>query len=328
VVARVYPDADHPRMFSLFATAWVVPSMVGPAVVGAVAETVGWRWVFLAVPVLTVPAVALLWRGLAGQPVTGGQAEPAHGFMVRIAWAALTAVGAALVQYGSDGRLPLLLAGLAVLAVTLPRLLPRGTLRAARGLPSVVALRGLAAGAFLGGEVLVPLMLIGERGVSPILAGIALTGGALSWSFGSWLQGRQVFAQQTNLRLGTLAITAGLALMSTVAFDAVPVALAYPAWVVGGFGIGLVYPTLSVITLEISKPGQQGVNSSALQLGEMVFTVVSIAVTGALFLAFGYAVAFAATVLIGALGFAVAPRTATGKVAVLDPVAPVAGAAA
>jgi hypothetical protein len=45
-------------------------------------------------------------------------------------------------------------------------------------------------------------------------------------------------------------------------------------------------------------------------------------VTGALFLAFGYAVAFAATVLIGALGFAVAPRTATGKVPVVEPVGP------
>ena len=322
LVARVYPEAQHPRMFSLFATAWVVPSMVGPAVVGAVAETIGWRWVFLAVPLLTIPAAVLLWRGLAGQPLTGGQAEPAPGFAVRVGWAALTAVGAAMVQYGSDGRLPLLVAGLALLMVTLPRLLPRGTMRAARGLPTVVALRGLAAGAFLAGEVLVPLMLIGERGLSPILAGVALTGGALSWSFGSWLQGRQVFAQQTNLRVGTAAITAGLLLMASVAFEVVPVAIAYPAWVVGGFGIGLVYPTLSVLTLEISRPGEQGMNSSALQLGEMVFTVVAIAVTGALFLAFGYATAFAATVLLAVLGFAVAPRTATGKAAVLETVTP------
>ncbi|MFD2349215.1 MFS transporter [Nonomuraea ferruginea] len=29
VVARVYPEELHPRVFSLFATAWVVPSMVG-----------------------------------------------------------------------------------------------------------------------------------------------------------------------------------------------------------------------------------------------------------------------------------------------------------
>ncbi len=147
LVARAYPEAQHPRMFSLFATAWVVPSMVGPAVVGAVTETIGWRWVFLAVPLLTIPAAVLLWRGLAGQPLTGGQAEPAPGFAVRVGWAALTAVGAAMVQYGSDGRLPLLVAGLALLMVTLPRLLPRGTMRAARGLPTVVALRGLAAGA-------------------------------------------------------------------------------------------------------------------------------------------------------------------------------------
>lgn len=318
IVARVYPEPQHPRMFSLFATAWVVPSMVGPAVVGTVAETIGWRWVFLTAPILTVPGAVLLARGVAGQPVKGGQTASSPGFARRVGWAALTAVGAALVQYGSDHRLALLLAGLAVLALTLPRLLPKGTVRAAHGLPTVVALRALTAGGFLTGEVMVPLMLIGDRGMSPVLAGLVLTVGALSWSLGSWLQGREVFTRQTNLRTGTVAITVGLLMMGSVAFDTVPVAVAYPAWLVAGFGIGLVYPTLAVLTLEISRPGEQGANSAALQLGEMVFTVVAIALTGALLLTFGYATAFAATVLIAALSLTVVPRTTRGTIAVLQ----------
>ncbi|MGW4468094.1 MFS transporter [Nonomuraea sp. NPDC004354] len=310
VVARVYPEESHPKIFSLFATAWVVPSMVGPAVVGLVVGTLGWRWVFLLVPALTVVAALILARGLAGQPVTGGQAAPAPGLGGKVAWAALTAVGAGLMQYGSDGRLPLLLAGLALLLFALPKLLPAGTLRAARGLPAVVALRGLTAAAFFAAEVIVPLMLINERGMSPLLAGFALTGGALTWSFASWLQGREVFGRSVNLFGGTAAVALGILLMGAVTFDAVPVALAYPSWIITGFGMGLVYPTLSVLTLELSRPGEQGVNSSALQVGESVFSVVSVAVTSALFAGAGqgYWAVYAATLVMALAGLWVAPR--------------------
>ncbi|WP_240506481.1 MFS transporter [Thermoactinospora rubra] len=310
VVARAYPEEQHPKIFSLFATAWVVPSMAGPAVVGAIVETVGWRWVFLAVPILTVAGAALLWRGVAGQPISGGQAAPAPGLGRKLGWAALTAVSAGLMQYGSTLSIPMLVAGFVLLAVALPRLLPAGTLRAARGLPAVVSLRGLSAGAFFAAEVVVPRMLIDEREMSAVAAGLALTGGALTWSFASWLQGREVFTRMTNLVGGTAAIVTGLVVAGAVTFDAMPVVLIYPAWIVTGFGMGLVYPTLSVLTLELSAPGEQGVNSSALQVGEMVFSVVAVAVTSALFTAAGsaYWVVFAITLALALAGLWAAPR--------------------
>ncbi|MDF5756948.1 MFS transporter [Spongiactinospora sp. TRM90649] len=311
LVARVYPEAQHPKIFSLFATAWVVPSMVGPALVGAVAAAGHWRLVFLAVPFLTVIAGIFLVRGLAGQPISGGQAEPAPGLLRKTGWAVLTAVGAGLMQYGSDGEPVLLAVGVLVLLLALPRLLPKGTVRAARGLPAVVALRGLTAGAFFAAEVMVPLMLDAKYFLSPLTAGLALTGGALSWSFASWLQGREVFSRMVNLVAGTASISAGIALMGVVSFGLGPVALAYPSWIVAGFGMGLVYPTLSVLTLELSARGEQGVNSSALQVGEMVFSVVAVAVTSALFIATanGHWSVFAATLVLTLLGLAVAPRT-------------------
>jgi len=310
VVARVYPEELHPKIFSLFATAWVVPSMVGPAVVGVVVDAWGWRYVFLLVPVLTVAGGLVLMRGLAGQPVAGGQGTPAPGLGAKIGWAVVAAVAAGLMQYGSGGRVVLLVAGLVILAVALPRLLPAGTLRAARGLPAVVGLRGLAAGALFAAEVLVPLMLIEERGLSPLMAGIALTGGALTWSFASWLQGREVFSKLINLRLGSAALAVGILAMSSVTFGAVPVAVAYPSWIIAGFGMGLIYPTLSVLTLELSAPGEQGANSSALQVGESVFSVVAVAVTSALFTAVGsgYWAAFMVTLAMALMGLAIAPR--------------------
>ncbi|MGI5273851.1 MFS transporter [Nonomuraea sp. CA-218870] len=310
VVARVYPEELHPRVFSLFATAWVVPSMVGPAVVGLITETVGWRWVFLLVPFLTVAAGLVLVRGLAGQPVHGGHAAQARGLLGKIAWAAVTAVAAVLMQYGSDDRFPLLAIGLLVLAVALPRLLPAGTLRAVRGLPAVVGLRGLATGAFFAAEVMVPLMLHDERGMSPFTAGIALTGGALTWSFASWLQGREVFGRGTNLWLGSAALSAGILAMGAVAIPGVPLALAYPAWIAAGFGMGLIYPTLSVLTLELSAPAEQGENSAALQLGESVFSVTAVAVTAALFTATdsAYWTVFAAALVMAASGLLIVRR--------------------
>ena len=64
------------------------------------------------------------------------------------------------------------------LLVCAPRLLPAGFLRAARGLPTVIGLRGLASAAFVGAEVVIPLLLSRERGFEPTAAGLVLTVGA------------------------------------------------------------------------------------------------------------------------------------------------------
>ncbi|MCC4593561.1 MFS transporter, partial [Xanthomonas campestris pv. cannae] len=68
LVARLYPQAIRPRMFAAFSAGWVVPSLIGPSISGLVVEHVGWRWVFLAVPLLALPAAALLWPALRRLP--------------------------------------------------------------------------------------------------------------------------------------------------------------------------------------------------------------------------------------------------------------------
>jgi MFS family permease len=314
LVARVYPAELHPKVFSLLATAWVVPSMVGPALIGVVAEYAGWRWVFLGVAVLVLPAAYLLSRGLRDQPIAGGQTTSVPGLGRRLVWAAIAAVGAAAMQFGSgsdNAGLPILLAGVLLLAVALPRLLPKRTLLAARGLPAVVLLRGLIVGAFIAAEVLVPLMLIEERQLSPTLAGIALTGGALSWSTASWVQGRGWVSRAFALRGGAAFLVAGIALMALVSVGALPVLVAYLSWIVAGFGIGMVYPTLSVVTLELSAEGEQGQNSSSLQVGEQTFTVVGVAVTTALFTlaGAGFLVPLVVAGLFAVVGIVVARRS-------------------
>ena len=256
VVGQAYPEQLRRRVFAAFAAAWVIPSLVGPAVAGLIVEHLGWRWVFLAVPVVALPAVLLVESGLRtlDRPTPAG---PPAGAAARIGWAAGAGVSAALLHHGGQQRgalaVTLVVVALAGLGVCAPRLLPAGFLRAARGLPTVVGLRGLAAAAFAGAEVVIPLMLSRQRGFSPTAAGLVLTVGALSWSVGSWLQGRlpPPRSSATLPRWGLACVAAGTATVTLAVWPAVPVAVGVAGWAVAGLGMGLAYPSLSVLTLAL-----------------------------------------------------------------------------
>ncbi|WP_346537469.1 MFS transporter [Micromonospora sp. DPT] len=285
VVGQAYPEELRRRVFAAFAAAWVVPSLVGPAVAGLIVEHLGWRWVFLVVPAVAVPAALLVHSGLRTLSAPVGGRAPA-GALARIGWAAGAGVSAALLHHGGQQRgalaVPLVVLALVGLACCAPRLLPAGFLRAARGLPTVIGLRGLASAAFTGAEVVIPLMLSRERGFTPTAAGLVLTVGAVSWSAGSWLQGRLPAPRSsaTFPRAGLACITVGTATVALAVAPAVPVAIAVAGWAVAGTGMGLLFPSLSVLTLDLSAPGEQGRNSSSLQLGDSLFAATVLALTG------------------------------------------------
>lgn len=166
-------------------------------------------------------------------------------------------------------------------------LLPKGTLTLQAGLPSVIALRGLAASAYVAAEVFLPLMLSTERGWSPTFAGLALTTGGVSWAVGSWYQARsaQPFSRTGLLRLGMVLTALGIVASALVLIPKFPASVALVGWGIAGFGMGLVYPTLAVLTLDLSRPTEQGENSSALQLSDAMFSTAALAVAGSLFAA-------------------------------------------
>jgi MFS family permease len=287
VVAQAYPSALHPRIFSAFAAAWVVPVIVGPALAALLAAQLGWRWVFLAAAVLVVPATLLLQHGLAQLPPHRAASAPLRVSIARPGpWVALAcALSAGLLYAGAQTSAPgALLMALALIGIAFsaPRLLPSGSLSGKPGLPTVIALRGLAAAAFFAGEVLIPLLLISERGLSVLQAGLVLTVGALGWSAGSWFQGRRSMRRDDDtrvrtLRIGMAAITLGTLAVPAVLLPGVPVALAALAWTISGLGIGLVFPTLSVETLEFAPKDEQGAASAALQLSDGLMSAVGLA---------------------------------------------------
>ncbi|MUH43483.1 MAG: MFS transporter, partial [Actinobacteria bacterium] len=209
VVARGYEAKLRAQVFSALAAAWVVPSLVGPFIAGAIAEFWTWRVVFFGVIPIVLIAIWLVWPLVNSVDGPGGNVGFAEDEELvdqradsvtdvrrsgRTRWAASLAAGAVLVQDGGR-RLGVIggieaVIGLVIVGFALQRLLPNGSLRLARGLPSAIGARGLLAGAFFGAQAFVPLMLVDQRGLGLTLAGLSLTTSSLGWFVGSWWQGR------------------------------------------------------------------------------------------------------------------------------------------
>ncbi|MFI6808574.1 MFS transporter [Streptomyces luteogriseus] len=378
VVGRAYPERLRPAIMAAFAASWVLPSIVGPLAAGTVTEQLGWRWVFVGIPVLVVFPLALALpqirrrasgpaqqttagsaaaqsadlpvpaerTALADRPVTPDPAgttgrpvspadppapsadrpaspagppaspvdrpaspagppaspvdrptppanPPASFDRRRIRLALGISLGAGLLQYAAQDLRPLSLlpgaVGVALLVPAVLGLLPRGTYRAARGLPSVVLLRGVAAGSFIAAESFVPLMLVTQRGLSPTLAGFSLAAGGGTWALGSWVQSRaRVEPYRERLTtVGMLLVAAAVAAAPAVLIESVPVWTLAVAWAFGCFGMGLVISSTSVLLLKLSAPEEAGTNSAALQISDGLSNVVLLSAGGAAFAALG-----------------------------------------
>jgi MFS family permease len=208
----------------------------------------------------------------------------------RAAFGLCLAGGALLVQWGTQDikdwfGLPVTLVGIAVVAASLPPLLPHGALRLHFGLPSVVITRGLLTASFFAAETFIPLLLDTSRGFSPAQAGLVLTGASLGWSAGSWLLGRDWLHWARRRMLMT-----GAALMAFGTLWLVGVGLAWfteyavlGIWLFAGLGMGMAYSSTSVLALLLAPQGGEGRASSALQLCDGLGGVLGIGITGAIF---------------------------------------------
>lgn len=176
-------------------------------------------------------------------------------------------------------------AGLVLAGLAFHRLIPAGTLVLRRGLPVVVLLRGLYAATFFGVEAFIPLMLVTERGMSAVEAGLVLTGGTLGWTVGSFLQARPNLRLPRHLLLVCGAALIGVAevLLVLAVRPPVPSWAALGFWSVAALGMGLGMSSTSVLVLRYSEPGQEGRNSSSLQLSDSFGGALGIGLAGAAF---------------------------------------------
>ena len=288
VIGQCYPQDLRPKVMSMIATAWVVPSVVGPFLAGGLTQYVSWRWAFLSIaPLVPIPLAMVVPRIHGDRPRQ--EAQPGR------TWLALAmAVGAAVLQWAgleAEHRHWVLaavamLAGVVLVLFGAWRLFPAGTLVLRRGLPSVIAFRGVIAGGFFGCEAFVPLMLVEHRGATPTMAGLSVACTAFGWATGSWWQGRSGLKMRRSglVRLGAVVTAIGVVVTGSACI--VTSSVVVPAWfagvglVVGGLGMGLSMSSNSVLLLDLSLVEEQGANSAALQMSDSLGGLVVIGAGG------------------------------------------------
>lgn len=310
VVGQAYPSRMRPSVFGYVSAAWVLPSLVGAPLSAWLASSFTWRLVFWVVVPPALFTLVVIHRqraaltgggpgdiedGRADGPADGPVATPTvdrAGNRRAARLGVLVALAAGALQLGTYERFPLLswqtavaVLGVVGLLVVTPRLLPTGTLRMARGLPSVILSRFLLPAAFNGTVTYLPLMITQERHDSLTTAGIVLTVGSLGWSVGSWVQGRP---SMTAHRPALVSVGAAFLMAGCLGLVLV-IAAGWTAWlfagamVLAGLGMGLAMTTLSVLLLDLVSPVELGRASAALQLADILGSVIGIAAASAVF---------------------------------------------
>lgn len=322
LVARGFPDRLHPAIFGAFAAAWVLPALVGPAIAGVIAEYIGWRWVFLGVALLVLPAIAALVPAL--RAIDGADGRPAGDLApIRPIPYSIVAALAILVVSLVAERPGIGLVGAAVAAgvallATRP-LLPGGALRGRPGLPGLVLIRGLAGSAVMTADVYLPFLLTDRYGYSAVQAGLVLTVSGIAWGAASLAQG--YWSARVTHR-GAIVVGAVIVLIATLmvvvasAWHLSPI-LIMVAWTMAGAGLGLMYPRLSTATLALSTPSTKGFNSSALSVADSLGTALTLAIAGAVFALItdrggSFTAVFVITVVLSGVGTLVAVRATAG----------------
>ena len=323
-IGRSLPEHLRPQMFATLSTAWVLPGVLGPALAGIVGEAVGWRWVFLGLLPLIVFSSAIAFPAVRRIGPDPSDVANAATLRERGPLAVVVAAGTGLLLAGLTSGEPILLVVLGLLGAALAisalrRLTPTGTLRAARGLPAAVLMRGIITFAFFAVDAYVALALVDWRGLRLSEAGIALTAATISWTAGSWTQARYSsrFSPERFVRVGLVVLVAGLATFMLVLLPEVSPLVAIPTLALAGYAMGLAYSPLALIVLREAPIAEQGRASAAISLTDSLGTALGTGVTGALVAAsvrgtgegaVGLAVGFAVAVAVTLLGVAIGGR--------------------
>jgi len=255
-VAKTYPARIRPRVMALLASMWILPGLAGPLLGGWIAESFGWRWAFLApIPAIALGVLMVLPVMRAVQGIADQERLPVVASLQLMLGAALFLAGLTQIGWWTAVLVPL---GLLLGLPALRRVTPRGTLVARPGLPAAAAAAFLASAAFLAIDGFLTLMLVNVRGLSLTAAGLIVTGAAFAWATGSWLQSRIV--QRVGARwltaFGASMIAVAAVLVST-GLTSLPLAIAYVGWGFGGFGMGVVFPTIPLAVMAEATEGHE-----------------------------------------------------------------------
>lgn len=282
MVGAVVSPARRPTFFAVFSFAWVLPSMIGPSIAGYIVLNWGWRPVFWLVVPIALIALGPLFPILKRMPVHEETNAPVPPALVA---AVVTSGGIVTLQIagGLTGGLMWIIAALGVvlLVVSMPRLLPAGTFRAARGVSSVVGMRVALMGALTGVEFFLPLVLNRVHGWTPAETGWAIAIGSVTWTLGSWAQTRiHLWDTRTRIPLvGSSLVVTGAIMAFTMPLAGVPAYVSLIGFSLMGLGQGLAHSTSSDLSLGVTPQSRHGDVSASLQLADALGPALAMGLT-------------------------------------------------
>lgn len=285
LIAQRIPESARPKMFGLLSAAWLLPSMLGPVLAGALADLSSWRVVFIIVLAGSLLALATLLRQSRKSPDDQYSGTAIFGRRGRLA---LLASATLVTVHVGGQQQPWLAAvvvpaGVLVLAFAALRLLPAGTFRMRPGVPRFIALRALLGAVGTASEVYLVLLMQQHRDIAPGVAGLVIAVAAGGWAVGAWLQGRKPSEPGYDRRIiavGSLLVLAGPVVNLLYVWHLAPMPAVFLASVATGAGFGAAYPRLTTATLRSAAPEERGSASSSLQAGENMATSAFLALTG------------------------------------------------
>ena len=293
-VPDLFPHTrERLRWQVMLSASFGLANAIGPSLGGFLTEYLGWRWVFFVN--LPVGAVSLwfVWRYL---PVIRHAAQAPS----RLDWQGAVLIALFLgslqlaVEWLPQHKSPWLLAALSALSLASLVALIWWEKRSPNPLlpPSMLAHPGLAP--LFGLSLLMgfgmfavmyyaPLMFQAGFGLSPNHAGILVTPLVVFITIGSMLNGRIVQRLKHPTRLlglGLLMFALTAALLSQ-AGPATAHWLIIANMVMGGLGLGLLMPNLTIFVQQLAPRRQLGVSTAMLQSTRMVGGMLGTAVMGA-----------------------------------------------
>lgn len=304
MIGAFIKPSKQPEFFAALSMAWVVPSLVGPSLAGALVEYVHWRMVFAICPVLLILMAPIAMRQMRQLPQIHSVRPLRFG---RTLWVSSllsgVLIGVLQVLSGAEPEhigAPMLIAtcGLSVVLFFAARaMLPAGTFAVRRGVPATVALRILINGTLVATELYLLLMLKTVHHWSATQAGLILTISSVMWAVGAWIQGK---ITDTNKRavlfvLGPTLQLIGMLITLLALLPGFSAWFVFLGWLISGVGLGLAFPAAAVHALALTEPTRHGEVSSALTVADTL--------GAALFVAYG-GIVFALTYRLGPGAFA------------------------
>lgn len=294
-VPDLFPDArERLRWQVLFGTVFGLANAVGPSLGGYLAEYWGWRWVFFLNLPVGIASLGFVWRYL---PMIRHSDRPPS----RLDWRGSILVALTLgslqllVEWLPQHKPVWLLAALgltgAVSGVALVwwerrcdnPVLPLGMFTH-RDVAPLFALSLMSGFCMFAVMYYAPLMFQGGFGLSPNQAGLLVTPLAVFITVGSIVNGRIVIRLSSPNRMLYAGLVvfwiAALALTQTTA--ATPHPLIAATMTLGGLGLGLLLPNLTLFAQAAAPRTQWGVATAMIQSTRMIGGMLGTALIGTL----------------------------------------------